>query len=44
LINEGYTASLETELDKISQGENNYYDFIKSFWENFSFSLEKINK
>ena len=44
LINEGYTASLETELDKISQGENNYYDFIKTFWENFSFSLKKISK
>jgi DNA topoisomerase IA len=31
LINEGYTAGLETELDKISQGENNYYEFIKAF-------------
>jgi len=31
LINEKYTASLEEELDKISQGKNNYHDFIKSF-------------
>ena len=43
LINEGYTAALENELDKISQGENNYYDFIKTFWEKFSFSLERIS-
>jgi DNA topoisomerase-1 len=42
LINEDYTASLETELDKISQGENNYYDFIKNFWDNFSSSLKLI--
>ncbi|WNE40574.1 MAG: DNA topoisomerase 1 [Mycoplasmataceae bacterium] len=43
LINEDYTASLETELDKISQGENNYYDFIKNFWESFHSSLKSIN-
>ncbi|WNE40394.1 MAG: DNA topoisomerase 1 [Mycoplasmataceae bacterium] len=43
LINEDYTASLETELDKISQGENNYYDFIKKFWESFSSSLKLIS-
>ncbi|CFW93227.1 DNA topoisomerase 1 [endosymbiont DhMRE of Dentiscutata heterogama] len=44
LINEGYTAALETELDKISQGENDYLTFIKTFWENFSFSLARISK
>jgi DNA topoisomerase-1 len=43
LINEDYTASLETELDKISQGENNYYDFIKKFWDNFYSSLKLIS-
>jgi DNA topoisomerase I len=42
LINENYTASLESELDKISQGNNDYYHFIKSFWENFSRSLKKV--
>ena len=31
LINENYTASLESELDKISQGNNDYYHFIKNF-------------
>jgi DNA topoisomerase I len=43
LINEGYTAALEMELDKISQGENNYYTFIKSFWKEFQTSLKRIN-
>jgi len=42
LINENYTASLESELDKISQGNNDYYHFIKNFWENFSRSLKKV--
>jgi DNA topoisomerase-1 len=36
LINENYTASLETELDRISQGQNSYYAFIKNFWEKFT--------
>lgn len=31
LINESYTATLETELDRISKGQNSYYDFIKNF-------------
>jgi DNA topoisomerase I len=31
LINEDYTASLERELDKISQGNDDYYHFIKNF-------------
>ncbi|CAI2173727.1 5646_t:CDS:2, partial [Funneliformis geosporum] len=42
LINENYTAALESELDKISQGNNDYYHFIKNFWENFSLSLKKL--
>ncbi|CAI2193862.1 9560_t:CDS:2 [Funneliformis geosporum] len=31
LINENYTATLENELDQISQGQNSYYAFIKNF-------------
>lgn len=31
LINEKYTANLEVELDKISQGEISYFDFIQFF-------------
>ncbi|RHZ35284.1 type I DNA topoisomerase [endosymbiont GvMRE of Glomus versiforme] len=42
LINENYTASLEIELDKISQGKKRYYDFIKNFWENFFPSFKKV--
>ena len=35
LINEKYTASLESDLDKISQGENTYLEFIRLFWKSF---------
>jgi DNA topoisomerase-1 len=42
LINETYTASLENELDKISRGENNYYQFIKNFWEAFIQHFRKV--
>lgn len=42
LINEKYTASLETELDKISSGENSYYQFIKGFWEKFNQHFQKV--
>jgi DNA topoisomerase IA len=26
---------LEEDLDKISSGNSNYFDFIKSFWSKF---------
>jgi DNA topoisomerase-1 len=42
LINENYTAYLETELDKISQNQNTYLNFIKSFWEEFIQHFQKI--
>ena len=42
LINEKYTALLEEELDKISQGENDYYHFIKNFWESFIDHFQKV--
>jgi len=42
LINENYTAELERELDKISVGKNNYYNFISTFWNNFNDSLKKL--
>ena len=42
LINEKYTALLEEELDKISHGENDYYHFIKNFWEEFRRTLQKF--
>jgi len=35
LINENYTASLEEDLDEISQGKESYFSFIKRFWDNF---------
>jgi len=43
LINEKYTAHLEKELDEISQGQNNYHDFIKNFWDKFYQEILKIS-
>ncbi|KLL01557.1 MAG: DNA topoisomerase I [Mycoplasmataceae bacterium RC_NB112A] len=43
LINENYTASLENELDQISQGQNSYHAFIKSFWEKFSRQFQALS-
>ncbi|CAG8811092.1 10440_t:CDS:2, partial [Racocetra persica] len=39
-------TDLEGELDRISRGENNYYHFIKNFWETFiqHFRKESSNK
>ncbi|MCE8163530.1 MAG: type I DNA topoisomerase [Candidatus Moeniiplasma glomeromycotorum] len=42
LINENYTAILENELDKISQGQNSYYAFIKNFWTNLTQQLKAL--
>lgn len=44
LINENYTASLEDQLDKISQGENTYINFIKDFWNNFSPNYKRLDE
>jgi DNA topoisomerase-1 len=44
LINENYTASLEQQLDKISQGENTYLEFIKDFWSNFYPNYKKLDE
>jgi len=42
LINENYTATLENELDQISQGQNSYYAFIKNFWTNLTQQLKAL--
>lgn len=36
-----YTAQMEKDLDKISQGKLNYIDFLKGFWTEFSKTLEE---
>lgn len=36
IINQEYTALLENELDRISNGKNTYFNFIRGFWEEFS--------
>lgn len=42
LINENYTAFLESKLDEVSQGKNSYYNFIKDFWKNFSKKIKEV--
>ena len=42
IINQEYTASLEDELDKISKGENDYFNFIKGFWKEFSKTFKTL--
>ncbi|MGC8916987.1 MAG: type I DNA topoisomerase [Thermoanaerobaculum sp.] len=44
LINEGYTASLEAELDAIAEGEKPWREAIEAFWKAFSQDLEKAKK
>jgi DNA topoisomerase-1 len=43
IISENYTADLESKLDKISNGEDNYVNFISNFWNNFYDSLRDKN-
>ena len=35
-----FTASLENDLDKVSNGDLDYKDVLRRFWENFSASVE----
>ncbi|KDE41839.1 DNA topoisomerase I [Metamycoplasma hyosynoviae] len=39
-INEEYTASVEEELDKISEGNENYKEVLARFWHAFTNSFE----
>ncbi|MCX7894412.1 MAG: type I DNA topoisomerase [Thermoanaerobaculum sp.] len=41
LINEGYTARLEEELDAIAEGEKPWREAISAFWQAFSKDLDK---
>lgn len=44
IINQKYTASLEDELDRISQGKNDYLNFIREFWKDFSRQLKALEQ
>ena len=39
-----YTAELETELDKIAQGEMTKLDFFQQFYDNLVATIEKVDK
>ncbi len=42
IINEGFTAEMEGELDQIAQGENNYLNVLNDFYLPFSKSLKQV--
>lgn len=44
IVDKKYTASLEEKLDEISKGDNSYFNFIKSFWEEFSKKINYLEK
>ena len=42
IINLEYTSNLESNLDKIAQGELNYLDFLNDFFVNLENSIKKV--
>lgn len=42
IFNIKFTAKMEENLDKIEQGENNYFDTLNGFYQPFKVSLEKV--
>ncbi|MTH75890.1 type I DNA topoisomerase [Metamycoplasma hominis] len=43
-INEEYTASVENQLDLISEGLSDYKVLLKDFWNNFNLQLQNVNE
>jgi len=44
IMNEKFTASMETDLDEIEKGTKNWLDIIKQFYSEFSTDLENAQK
>jgi len=44
IIEINFTAKMEEDLDKIANGEKNWIDVLKEFYNNFKLSLEKAEK
>ncbi len=44
IVNEKYTALLETKLDEIANGTLNEKDFLKDFWKEFEPRVEEADK
>jgi DNA topoisomerase I len=44
IINVHFTANMESELDQIAQGENNYINVLNDFYGPFSHALKHVEK
>ena len=44
IINVNFTANMESELDQIAQGENNYKNVLDDFYVPFSHALKHVEK
>jgi DNA topoisomerase-1 len=42
IINEDFTAAMESELDQIAQGDNQYVDVLNDFYKPFSRALKAV--
>ena len=44
IVNEQFTAKMETEFDQIAEGKEKWKDIIKEFYGPFSVTVEKVEK
>ena len=44
IVNTEFTANMETQLDRVSEGEEAWKEVIRTFWSGFSQTLEKADK
>ncbi len=42
IINEDFTAAMESELDQIAQGDNQYVNVLNDFYKPFSLALKEV--
>lgn len=42
IINEDFTSKMESELDEIAQGENNYIKVLNDFYTPFNQTLKQV--
>lgn len=44
IINDKFTANLESDLDKVANGKENWKEIIKEFYDKFKISLDKADE
>ena len=44
IVDYGFTAEMENDLDKIEEGNETMLDVLRSFWKDFAVQLEKAEK